>query len=461
MHALEEIIEKPPQNQDIRAANPLLSGKWTHLIDDIVADRWFNPEFGRIVPVDYERIEFEATLDGAEADLVHSLGLGSSFAVVCDSATYDALGGRVAKNIASLGPVEPVVLDNPHADLATVETLKPLIENVEAVIAVGSGTINDLCKYTTHQQGRGYCVFSTAASMNGYTSSTASMNLPSGLKVSLPAQAPKGFFVDLEVSATAPAYLTASGFADCLARSVAQIDWWMSHRLLGTEYWSSPYMIEVPDEQILNARAYRLPSGDLEAMASLYRVLTLCGLGIAFTGVSNHGSMGEHQISHYIDCFARERHPGTLHGQQVGVASLTMARLQQQFLSSDAPPVVGPIMIDEKDMARRMGAEIAKECAVEWRKKAFTAESVQRFNARLEEIWPELRAELQAFMIPVEAMTALLEAVGGPTTAKELGLPVDFYQEAVLHNHEMRNRFSFIDIAAGAGVLEAFASNEN
>ncbi|MEO1292695.1 MAG: iron-containing alcohol dehydrogenase [Pseudomonadota bacterium] len=449
-----------PAASETTANDRQTAGSWTALIDDIVGDRWFNPELGRVMAVDYEKVVFERSLDGAEADLVAEMKLGSTFAVVCDAATHDAMGGRVAKALKALGPVEAVVLDHPHADLATVEDLKPMLQPHEGVIAVGSGTINDLCKYVTHSQGRGYCVFATAASMNGYTSSTASMNLASGLKVSLPAQAPKGFFVDLEVSAAAPAYLAAAGFADCMARSVAQIDWWMSHRMLGTDYWSSPYLIQEEDERILNARAGMLPAGDIEAMASLYRVLTLCGLGIAFTNVSNHGSMGEHQISHYIDCFARDRHPGTLHGQQVGVASLTMARLQQQYLASDTPPRVAATQIDEDDMARRMGADIARECAAEWRKKAFTAETADAFNARMEEIWPKLRQELLAFSIPVGDMYAMLEAAGGPKTAEELGLPVDFYREAVRHNHEMRNRFSFVDIAADSGILDAFAEGE-
>ena len=440
--------------------DPVVTGKWTGLIDEIVADKWFNPELNRVMKVDYDRIVFERSLDGAEADLVQSLGLGETFAVVCDAATHDALGGRVTKNIMSLGPVDTIVLDHPHADLATVEELKKKIADYEAVIAVGSGTINDLCKYATAQQGRRYCVFGTAASMNGYTSSTASMNLPSGLKVSLPGQAAKGFFVDLEVSAAAPGYLTAAGFADCMARSVAQVDWWMSHRMLGSEYWSSPYLIQDEDERILNSRAGLLPNGNIEAMASLYRVLTLCGLGIAFTGMSHHGSMGEHQISHYIDCFAHGRHPGTLHGQQVGVASLTMARLQHQFLDSDTPPQIRATVIDEDDMARRMGSAIAKECAAEWCKKAFTPESADAFNEKIEAIWPELRAELQAFTIPVSEMHAMLEAAGCPKTSEELGLDQEFYREAVRHNHEMRNRFSFVDIASDSGLLADFAEHE-
>jgi glycerol-1-phosphate dehydrogenase [NAD(P)+] len=434
---------------------------WTALIDEIVAGKWFNPELGRVMEVDYESIVFSETLDGAEVDLVRPLNLGNTFAVVSDAATYDALGARIAKALKPLGPVTPVILDHPHADLETVERLRTRLKPFEAVVAVGSGTINDLCKYATHLDGRGYCVFGTAASMNGYTSSTASMNLASGLKVSLPAQAPKGFFVDLTVSANAPPYLAAAGFADCLARSVAQVDWWMSHRLLGSAYWSSPYLIQEADERILNSKAGLLPQGDIGAIASLYRVLTLCGLGIAITGVSNHGSMGEHQISHYIDCFARDRHPGTLHGQQVGVASLTMARLQQQILSSDTPPVVSATKMDLDDMIRRMGPDIAKECYAEWSKKAFNEATADAFNEKIAEIWPDLQKELAPFVIPAADIDAMLAAAGGPRSAKDLGLPVEFYREAVRHNHEMRNRFSFVDIAADAGMLDAFAEGES
>ena len=44
-------------------------------------------------------------------------------------------------------------------------------------VAVGSGTVNDLCKYVTAMDGRSYCVFATAPSMDGYTSTTASITV--------------------------------------------------------------------------------------------------------------------------------------------------------------------------------------------------------------------------------------------------------------------------------------------
>ena len=429
------------------------SRNWTSLIDDIVAGDFYDAEAGKKVSVPYESIVFEQSLDGMEEALVARLKLGDRLAVVADEQTYDALGARVARALKPIGADDAIVLKNPHADMRTAATLADTLKGYDSVVAVGSGTLNDLCKYVTAQDGRRYAVFSTAASMNGYTSTTASMTLDSGLKVSLPAQAPAGFFVDMAVSAAAPSHLTASGFADCIARSVAQVDWWMSHRLLGTLYRSVPFDIQIADEIALNKCAHLLPKGDIEATARLYRVLTLCGLGIGFIGMSNPGSMGEHQISHYIDCFAGPLHPGTLHGQQVGVASLTMARIQQGMLAQDSAPVMRPTPIDMQDMQERMG-DAATQCMEQLQRKAFDGAALDAVNQKLAQIWPELRRELRQFMIPVHEMEKLLTDAGAPTTAAELGIDLDFYREAVRHGHEMRDRFSFVDIAANAGALE-------
>ncbi|MEO9819123.1 MAG: iron-containing alcohol dehydrogenase [Paracoccaceae bacterium] len=433
---------------------------WTTLIDEIVAGDFYDAEAGKQVSVPYESIVFSESLDGMEDELVADLKLGENLAVVADEKTYDALGQRVSQSLKSVGASDVIVLDNPHADMRTAAELSDKLKEFDSVIAVGSGTINDLCKYVTAQDGRRYAVFATAASMNGYTSTTASMTLDSGLKVSLPAQAPAGFFVDMAVSAAAPPHLAASGFADCVARSVAQVDWWMSHRLLDTLYRTVPFDIQIADEIALNKCAHLLPRGDMEATARLYRVLTLCGLGIGFIGMSNPGSMGEHQVSHYIDCFAGPQHPGTLHGQQVGVASLTMARIQQGLLAMETAPVMGPTPIDFDGMQQRMGPA-AVQCLEQLQRKALDAKTVDAVNGKLAEIWPDLKREVQEFMIPVAEMEKLLSDAGAPTTAADLGLDLDFYLQAVRHGHEMRDRFSFVDIAANAGLLETFIAAQS
>ena len=433
---------------------------WTELIDDLVAGRWINPETQDFASVPFESIVIRENMEGQEVELLKQVGLSKNLLLVCDVTTYKVLGKRIENAFSSSGEMQVMILDHPHADLGFVENLRPKLSSFDGVVACGSGTVNDICKHSTMLNEQRYAVFATSGSMNGYTSATASMRLGSGLKISLPSHAPAGFFVDLSVSAAAPPYLAASGFGDCLCRSVAQVDWWLSHRLLGTLYLQSPYIIQEQDEPELNSRAGKLPKGDIEAMGYLHRVLTLGGLGVSFSGVSNAGSMGEHQISHYIDCFAGDRHPGTLHGQQVGVASLTMARLQRKLLSFDKPPTLKKTIIDLPDMERRMGKEIAKQCRDEFAKKSFEGASLEQANQRLQEIWKDLKEEVQPFLISVDEMEEMLKSSGGPVNHMELGVDADLYRDAIVHCREMRNRFSFLDIAADAGLLEDFASEE-
>ncbi|MEM7047518.1 MAG: iron-containing alcohol dehydrogenase [Pseudomonadota bacterium] len=439
------------------------AGGWTVLIDELCQGQWRSPLTGELCPpAPYEAIEFADSLAGRSPELIKRAGLEGPLTVVADHNTWDILGQQITREIfehSGQAPAE-VILPSPKASLAHVADLALRIKNSRAIIAVGSGTINDLVKLSTHQNGQHYCVFGTSPTMNGYTSSTASMNLDSGLKVSLAAHTPTGFFVDLSVSASAPPYQIASGFGDCICRSVAQIDWWMSHRLLGTFYRTEPYLIEIPDEEILNRHVTELAQREPNAIGYLYRVLTLCGLGISFTGTSHHGSMGEHQISHYIDCFAGKKHPGSLHGQQVGVASLTMARIQQHFLSQSQPPQLAPTALDPAGMARRMGTDVADQCLKQLKKKALDQEAATKLNRHLNEIWDDLRDECLTMALPIEEMTHLLCEAGGATTAEELGLDSLFYREAISHAHEMRDRFSFADIAAHTGVLTDLAAAE-
>ncbi len=445
-----------PPRADASADRP--SGGWIEGIEDVYLGRWVHPVTGvRAKRAPFDLIEIAEDLDGAEADLLARLGFSGTMVVVSDPATRDALGGRVAR---AIGADAEVVLKHPHADLAAAADLASRIAGFDHVIAAGSGTINDLCKYLTAKDGRRYAVFGTAASMDGYASTTASMTLESGLKVSLPSHAASGIFIDLKVNAAAPGHLGAAGYGDSVCRSVCQVDWWMSHRLTGSFYSELPYLIGGDNEAKLNARVAGLKAGDIGAYGYLHRNLAFSGLGVSFTGVSNHGSMGEHQVSHYIDCFAGARHPGTLHGQQVGVASLSMARLQAAILSEARPPVLRPTRVDPEDMARRMGPAIAAQCLAEYRKKALDAAGAEAMNAKLAALWPELRAECAAFAIPADEMRSMLRAAGGPTTAAELGLDAAFYREALRHGHEMRSRFSFVDLACDAGMLDDFAAGE-
>lgn len=424
------------------------------LIQDFVAGRYRLIETGQPVDCPIRVIVTARSLAGREAALVKAAGLTGRLAVVSDENTQAVMGKRVEDALpGSLS----VVLDHPHADEATADLLRERTRHCDGLIAVGSGTLNDLCKYVTHADGRACAVFATAPSMNGYVTSTVSIN-QGGYKLSLKSHAPAGVFYDLEILAASPRRMIRAGLGDSVCRGVAQVDWLFSHLLLDTPYFESPFDLQLVDEPKLFAAAPRLLSGDLDAMAALVNTLTLCGLGVVVSGTSHSGSMGEHGISHFIDMFA-EPHPGSLHGEQVGIATMTMARLQGALLADPTPPVLAPAAPDEAAIAARYGDK-ADMCLEALAAKALDGERLTAANARLEKHWDDWRRTLARLSVPPVRLEATLAAAGAATKPAAIDLDPDVYREAVAHAHEIRDRFTFLDLAAATGQLAEFATRE-
>ena len=221
-----------------------------------------------------------------------------------------------------------------------------------------------------------------------------------------------------------------------------------------------PYTLIGEDEPRMIESAAGLKTHDIAANGHLHRVLTLCGLGVCFTGVSHHGSMGEHQVSHWIDMFAGDRHPGSTHGQQVGVASLAIARLHHELLALDQPPLIRATHIEEKEFVARYGEAIGRMCYAEAKKKSFDRAGAEAFNRKLSQMWPQLREELRPMLMDPAKMKATLAAAGGPTTATELGLDRKVWRDAMKHARDVRNRWSFLDLADDAGLLDEFLARD-
>jgi glycerol-1-phosphate dehydrogenase [NAD(P)+] len=186
----------------------------------------------------------------------------------------------------------------------------------------------------------------------------------------------------------------------------------------------------------------------------------LAGLGMVIAGSSAPASMGEHLISHYIDLMARP-HPGSLHGEQVGVAALTISRMQNALLSAERPPEMRATRVDETAIRARYGAALADQVLGQFRAKALDDAGAARLNARLAAVWPAMRARLREVMLPTARLRGALEDAGAPTTGVDLGLPARFYRAAVRHAREIRDRYSILDLAGDAGVLEAFVVEES
>ena len=431
------------------------SGDFSGVIGELVAGRWHDPKTGQRRTVPVENIVIADSLQGREAELIGRAHPGKSITVVSDERTRAALGERVLRALQPLGRVNEFVWERPRITPDGMEELAAGTRGAEALVAIGSGTISDSVKYGTFLDRREYSVFATSP-MNAYTTPTASVSFD-GFKKSLTCHSAKGVFFDLGVVSKCPKRLVAAAFADVVCRTTSQVDWLASHLLFDTPYDETAYTLLAYDEGPLIAHADKIVTGDFEALAMLTRIAALMGLATSFTGTTHVGSMAEHMISHYVDMFAGENHPHTSHGEQVGVATLTMSRLQNQVLNADRPPIFHPTAIPERDLRARFGPA-ADEMIAQTSRKALDGPQADALNRRLEREWPQLAERLRAVMLPYDTLRHAMKQAGCQLTGVELGLDAGFYRDAVRYSRFIRDRFSFLDVAGDSGQLEAFAA---
>lgn len=429
--------------QSVAAADPL---------EELLEGRFRDRQTGRDVGVTTRSLAIEDSLAGSEADLVAGLGFGRKLAVLSDPNTSAALGSRIERALAGRFAVQPVGLpQNPEPDTETVARVRAAAAGADALIAVGSGTINDLAKYASALDGKPYAVFATAPSMNGFTSLTASITVD-GHKKTLPAHAPAGAFFDLTVLAAAPARLIRSGLGDSICRATAQWDWLLSHLLLGTSYSELPFALLADDEPDLIAHAADLLGGDLGVMRRLVRTLLLSGFGTAIVGSSAPASQAEHLVSHYLDMLGPVHRPSVFHGEQIAVTTLSIARLQEAMMEGPAPTLVAD-RAGETEFITRYGEHLGHSTWAEFAEKRLTAERADELNHELATNWQNFVAQLHKISLPSAQIHAALTAAGAPTTPEAIHLDRSFYEGALTHAREIRNRYTVLDLAAASGRL--------
>jgi len=368
----------------------------------------------------------------AMEDVRAALPAAKEIAVVSDANTHAALGERVERMLATHYKIKSLVL--PGTPSPDMQTLAALNIEYDALAAVGSGTINDLCKYASHTQNKPYIVFPTAPSMNGYTSANASI-IEGGKKQSHAAHLPAAVLCDMEVITAAPIRLIRAGLGDSLARSTAQADWLLSHVIKGTPYDERPFALLAPYEPELLESASALGRGDKSAVMKLMEVLLLSGFGMTLAGGSFPASQGEHMIAHTYK--SRYGAGDTLHGEQIGVTALTMARVQESVIARIANGNAGAIHPSRRPYGPPQDEEPHGE----------------RPRQRRLEPWPPLEfapqiREMTSFMLPSSRIETILNAAGCPTTPQELGWNEAHYAEAIKQAPFSRDRFTFLSLVS-------------
>jgi glycerol-1-phosphate dehydrogenase [NAD(P)+] len=382
-------------------------------------------------------------------DLINGIFPKMQLCVVDDKQTSSVLGDRIFRAVKDNSLH---MRENQHltlqglvaADLTQIELIREYSQKCDALIAVGGGTINDLCKYAAHLEGKPYLIFPTAASMNGYLSANASISV-NGHKTTLPAQLPQAIFCDFAVIADAPLRLTKSGLGDSLARPTAQADWLLSHLLLQTAYNENVFTLLADIEAEVFDNAGGIAVGDVQVIKLLTQLLLLSGLGMTIAGGSYPASQGEHMIAHTYNMLSphiEENIDGKLpilHGEEIAITSLHMAKVQENFLYKK--PKLSNAIFPEEKMQSLFSEKLTGEFRAEFAKKNERCKNVEMTAAN----WENIAEKIAKISIPPQQLTAILQKAKAPILPKDIGWCENNLEIACEIARFTRDRFTFLD----------------
>lgn len=332
---------------------------------------------------------------------------------------------------------------SPKALLSHAEMLVQALDGASGLIAIGSGTVNDVAKLAAHRRHLPYLVCATAASMNGYASATASL-IDQGHKQSYAATAPKAVLADLAILSSAPRRMARAGLGDTLCRSTIVADSLLSHRIFNTPFPREWFVRLQQHETWLMQNATLLREGASDYMKKLMHALLDAGDAMHATGSSAVASQGEHMIAHTLELMYGAELHDILHGELIAVTTSSMALLQHKMLLSE--PQLRSLSREDTQFVRQFGRVQGSRLHAEYAQKVIAAEQLDALDFPM--LWAGFKEELAPLIAPVQTIERSFVEAGLATRPEGIGLLADRYNAARSYAYLTRARFGFLDLAA-------------
>jgi glycerol-1-phosphate dehydrogenase [NAD(P)+] len=106
---------------------------------------------------------------------------------------------------------------------------------------------------------------------------------------------------------------------------------------------------------------------------------------------------------------------------------------------------------DESTLVAVFGTELGRSCWRDFSRKRLDARGAEAVNARLAEGWDRIRGEIARVLRPAADLDRTLQRAGAPRTPEDLGWPRAFYARATANARLIRDRYTFLDLAANTG----------
>ena len=327
------------------------------------------------------------------------------------------------------------------ATMDDVRLVEDYLDRVDAVVAVGAGSIHDPSRLACARRNKPLCLFATAPSMDGFASYNAPI-VDGGFKTTHAAKCPEVIIADTKILAAAPKALKSAGFGDMISKYIALIDWQVSHLVTGEAY--CPRVAELTRTAVdrLMTMADRVTLEDEETAAAVLESLLMTGIAMSFTRTSRPGSGTEHILAHYWECIELlEGKIPNFHGEDVGVATLLTLREYEALAGRET--VTAHPEVNDWDAVYRAYGPLAGDV-----RQLNTPDTItDGIDPRvIEEKWPEIRAIVRS--VPdYDACYRAMKAAGCKTTIAEIGKDPAFVAESLLYHPYMRRRLSLRRLA--------------
>lgn len=397
--------------------------------------------------------------------------LGKRGLIVCDDNTWELAGRHIFEMLSVNGynikvctlTQKPMVKPDESAITQILLEFEP---SMDFLIAVGSGTINDLTRFISHRTGKPYIVFATAPSMDGYAS-TVSPLLINGFKRTYITVHPLAIIADINILCSAPAEMILAGFGDILGKVTSLADWQLG--VIVEQESLCPVaknMVQSALEEVIS-KASQIAHKKPEGIQALMEALILSGVAMMLVGNSRPASGSEHHISHYLEMkyFMEGRLP-LLHGTKVGMAVLYTVALYNELASLD------PKNIDIQQLVKtRISYEewyqnikevfgpIAQEVIGSNDRQNWDSVVYGRRLHNIKEKWETHLKPLLSSVPRLDTVKEWLHKTGANFAPQALGIEQNLMEEALLYAKEIRPHYTILRLADELGVLEEKTKN--
>lgn len=395
-------------------------------------------------------------------------GLGTHCVLVADDNTYRVAGEQVERTLKAAGfDVVPCVIHRENDmlpdDLSCGEVLLSITRDTEFLIAVGSGTVTDTTRINAERTHLPFVSVGTAPSMDGYASAVAPL-LHRGLKIQRPAVCPEIIVCDLDVLATAPMHMIASGVGDVLGKYIAKADWQLGQIINGEP--CCPVCVEMVTNAVnaLVDNVDEIAQKTEKGMRILIEALLLAGVTIMIIDNTRAVASIEHNIAQYWEMILVQRGiEPPMHGASVGVSTLLVWPLFERFAKED----LSKLDLDairakriprekrERWMLHAYGEEGGKQIMRENPGDFLTWEEQERRICTAQERFEEIKAVIAA-MPPLEKIKQVMMTLNAEMTPEEEEIPEDLLRCSMHCGKDYRTRYTLFKLIDECGLLEDY-----